>query len=398
MPKIGAISGKEKKEDGSPLYPKDKYQKHAKGTWVGAGEIFGKNFLVDALKIFVFCLVILMISGIWLKWDLKLFPLGFLVIFILALLAVVLSKQYNVKYDWQISQVIFALCIGLLISNLFKVPKFVVAARQTEYYVKIGLVAMGAGILFGDVIRAGIWGVLQALFVAVPVWFMTYFICRSFKISERFSAIISTANSICGVSATIAAGGAIQGKPKEVSYMVAWVLVCAVVLILVMPPIAAALGLGAAWSGAWMGGVIDNTGAVIAAGESVVDEHAGRDAGQNTAANAASEWSRWPRMSSSGFAAFLMALWATMSLDKKEAGAEYGGEGRPSCEVWYRFPKFVIGFVVASAASSRSSSIRCFGEKTRAKAIGGETCEGLPRTSSSACASCRSAWIRTSRS
>ena len=81
-------------------------------------------------------------------------------------------------------------------------------------------------------------GLVQAVLVATAVWFMTYWICRKFGVSERFSAIISSANAICGVSATIAAGGAIQGDKKEVSYMVAWVLVCAVVLILVMPPIA----------------------------------------------------------------------------------------------------------------------------------------------------------------
>jgi uncharacterized membrane protein YadS len=50
-----------------------------------------------------------------------------------------------------------------------------------------------------------------------------------------------------------------------------------------------------------------------------------------------------------GLAAFLMALWSTMSLDRKEAGVVE----KPSfMEIWYRFPKFVLGFVVASIVVS----------------------------------------------
>ena len=209
------------------------------------------------------------------------------------------------------------------------------AAGLTEYFIKIGLVCMGAGIFFSDVLRGGFMGLVQALLVATVVWFMTYFICRRFQVSERFSAIIATANSICGVSATIAAGGAIQGNKKEVSYMIAWVLVCAVVLILVMPPIAKWLDLPNNWAGAWVGGVIDNTGAVVAAGGII-----GGDAAYKCAAMV-----KMAQNVLIGLVAFLMALWATLSLDRRERpDAE-----RPSfMEIWYRFPKFVIGFVVAS--------------------------------------------------
>ncbi len=115
---------------------------------------------------------------------------------------------------WGIEYVIFALIFGLIISNIFKVPQFLRAAGQTEYFIKIGLVCMGAGILFSDVLRGGFMGLVQAVLVATAVWFMTYWICRKFQVSERFSAIIASANAICGVSATIAAGGAIQGDKK----------------------------------------------------------------------------------------------------------------------------------------------------------------------------------------
>jgi uncharacterized membrane protein YadS len=228
----------------------------------------------------------------------------------------------------------------LVISNIFKVPEILKAAGKTEYFIKIGLVCMGAGIVFSDVVRGGFMGLVQAVLVATVVWFMTYWICRRFQVSERFSAIIASANAICGVSATIAAGGAIQGNKKEVSYMVAWVLVCAVVLILVMPPIAKWMGLPNNWAGAWVGGVIDNTGAVVAAGGII-----GGDAAYKTAAMV-----KMAQNVLIGLAAFLMALWATMSLDRRETGAS---AERPSfMEIWYRFPKFVLGFVIASIVVS----------------------------------------------
>jgi uncharacterized integral membrane protein (TIGR00698 family) len=311
------------------------------GKWASLAAAFPKGFgtfLWQSVILFVFITVITGIGGAFMKFDFKRYIPGFLVIFILALISMVLSKQAFFA-KWGIEYVIFALIFGLIISNIFQVPQFLRAAGQTEYFIKIGLVCMGAGIIFSDVLRGGFMGLVQAVLVATAVWFMTYWICRKFQVSERFSAIIASANAICGVSATIAAGGAIQGDKKEVSYMVAWVLVCAVVLILVMPPIAKSLNLPNNWAGAWVGGVIDNTGAVVAAGGII-----GGDAAYKCAAMV-----KMAQNVLIGLAAFLMALWSTMSLDRKEAGAVE----KPSfMEIWYRFPKFVLGFVVASIVVS----------------------------------------------
>ena len=292
----------------------------------------------STLAIFLFILVLTSIGGIFMKFDFKRYIPGFLVIFILSLVSIIISRQQFIN-KWGFEYVIFALIFGLVISNIFKVPQILKAAGMTEYFIKIGLVCMGAGILFSDVLRGGFMGLVQAVLVATVVWFMTYFICRGFKVAERFSAIIASANAICGVSATIAAGGAIQGNKKEVSYMVAWVLVCAVVLILVMPPIAKWMGLPNNWAGAWVGGVIDNTGAVVAAGGII-----GGDAAYKCAAMV-----KMAQNVLIGVAAFLMALWATMKLDRKEGGTSE----KPSfMEIWHRFPKFVLGFVVSSIVVS----------------------------------------------
>lgn len=312
--------------------------KLAKWTSLSAAFPKGMSTVGATVVMFVFMAVITSIGGFFMKLDLKKYLPGFLVIFILAFVSMVIAKQAFLA-KWGISYVLFALCFGLVISNFFTVPKFLKAGGQTEFFIKIGLVCMGAGIFFSDVLRGGFMGLVQAVLVATTVWFMTYYICRKFGVDERFSAIIASANSICGVSATIAAGGAIQGNKKEISYMVAWVLVCAVVLILVMPPLAKWMNLPNNWAGAWVGGVIDNTGAVVAAGGII-----GGDAAYKVAAMV-----KMAQNVLIGIAAFLMALWATMSLDRKDAG----DVDKPSLmEVWYRFPKFVLGFVVASLVVS----------------------------------------------
>ena len=141
--------------------------------------------------------------------------------------------------------------------------------------------------------------------------------------------------------------------------MVAWLMICAVVLILVMPPIAKWMNLPTNMAGAWIGGVIDNTGSVVAAGEII---------GTKSSINAAA----MVKMAQNvliGFAAFFMALWATLSLEVKE-----GGERPGLSEVWYRFPKFIVGFVVASLIVSFLVE-PSMGAKA-AKSIGGM--QGLP--------------------
>ncbi|MFQ5851985.1 MAG: YeiH family protein [Candidatus Binatia bacterium] len=311
----------------APLTPKI-------ATWTSLAAAFpkGMSTLWTTIVLFVFTAIVTIIGAGFMKRDWRRYIPGYLVVFALTFIAMVISKQAAVKY-WGISYVLWALVFGLIISNFFGVPQWLKAGALTEFFIKIGLVCMGATIMFSVVIKAGFVGMLQALLVVGAVWFFCYWLGRKFGISERFSGIIATGVSICGVSATIAAGGALKGDPKEVSYMIAWILVCAVILIIVMPPLARWMALPTNMAGAWVGGVIDNTGAVVAAGEVI-----GTKASLDSAAMV-----KMAQNVLIGFAAFFMALWATMALERAE-GAE-----RPSFwEVWFRFPKFIIGFVVAS--------------------------------------------------
>lgn len=308
------------------------------GTWATIDKALpsGVATIWDTLILLVLLAVLSIIGLIVMKKEVKRFVLPFIVIFALAWIAIFIGKQFTIN-AWGLEYVIWALIFGLIISNTVGLPEWLKPAVLTEYFIKIGLVVMGATILFSIILKAGAIGMLQAVLVVAAVWFFTYWLGRRFGMAERFSSTMATGVSICGVSASIAAGGAVKGDPKETSYIIAWLLVGAVIMIVVMPPIAKAVGMPTNMAGAWLGGTIDNTGAVVAAGE-VMKSKASLD----TAALV-----KMAQNILIGFAAFFLAIWATLKLDKKSASE------RPSfMEIWYRFPKFIVGFIVASLVAS----------------------------------------------
>jgi uncharacterized membrane protein YadS len=237
--------------------------------------------------------------------------------------------------DWGIEYVIFALALGLLISNTVGVPEWLKPAIQTEFFIKTGLVILGASLLFLEVLQAGALGILQAVLVVFVVWYACFWLCRKLKVDDEFGAMLSTAVSICGVSAAIAACGAIQGDKKKLSYVTSLVLIVAVPMMIAMPWIAKTTGMNDLVAGAWLGGTLDTSASVVAAGALISD-----------AAMKTGVIVKFSQNALIGVAAFALAIWWAL-----RAGKETGE--RPSARViWQRFPKFVIGFVVVSALFS----------------------------------------------
>ena len=308
------------------------------GTWPTIDKAFptGLGVIWESVLLFIVLAIASLIGIIVMKKDWKRFIPGFIVIFCLAWLSVFIGKQAVIN-AWGLEYVIWALIFGLLISNTVGTPGWLKPAVQTEYYIKIGLVCMGATILFSVIMKAGLIGMIQALAVIAAVWFFAYWLGRRLGMAERFSSTMASGVSICGVSASIAAGGAVEGDPKETSYVIAWLLVGAVIMIVIMPPIAKAMNMPSNMAGAWLGGTIDNTGAVVAAGDLMKSK-----AALDTAA-----LTKMAQNILIGFAAFFLAIWAALKLEKKSAAE------KPSfMEIWYRFPKFIVGFVVASLIAS----------------------------------------------
>ena len=139
--------------------------------------------------------------------------------------------------------VIFSLTLGLIIGNFFKLPDWLRSSLSTELFVKIGLVLLGTSVIFSDILKAGSLGLIQALIVVLSVWYFAFWLCKKLKIDDELTMMISSAVSICGVSAAIATSGAIKGDSKKLSYVISMVLITAIPMMIFMPIIAKYYGL-----------------------------------------------------------------------------------------------------------------------------------------------------------
>ena len=301
-------------------------------SWSGgaAGDVFSLGN-VAAILLTGLLLLGLSAAGIRLMGsNTSAYVVGFPVVFALAWASRLIAGNAVLK-QWGISYVIIALVIGLLISNVAGVPSWLQKAIRTEYYIKTGLVILGTNIVFGEVLQAGLLGVAQALAVILAVWYFCYWVSRRLGVDDEFATMLASAVSICGVSAAIATCGAIAGDRKKLSYVTSLVLIVAVPMTILMPWAVERLGMSPIVGGAWIGGTIDTSGAVVAAGEILGD----------SALNAA-VIVKFSQNALLGLAAFAISLWWAF-----RAGAEAGT--RPTAGViWERFPKFVLGFIVAS--------------------------------------------------
>ncbi len=261
------------------------------------------------------------------------FTAVFIVVYLITMVAMVLAGNSLVK-SYNLETVIFSLILGLVISNVFRLPVWFRNSITSEMFVKIGLVLLGTSIIFGDILKAGAYGLIQALVVVVTVWYFSYWLCRKLKIDDEMSLMLSSAVSICGVSAAIATAGAINGDNKKLSYVVSLVLIVAIPMMIFMPYLAKYFGMSQEVAGAWMGGSIDTTGAVVASGTMVGEE-----------AVKISSIVKFSQNVLLGLAAFAISVYWTYA-------GRSGGSGeveKPTLKViWQRFPKFIVGFVAAS--------------------------------------------------
>lgn len=306
-------------------------------SWNSGEELSEKIFapgnllriLIQFLTVFVFAILASFITKKPVMASVKVFP----VLYIISVAALLLEGNGSIK-SINLEAVIFSLSIGLFIGNVFTLPSWFRSALNAEMFVKIGLVLLGARIIFSDILEAGSLGLIQALIVVFTVWYFAFWICKKLKLDEDLRMMISSAVSICGVSAAIATAGAIKGDPKKLSYVISLVLVTAIPMMIFMPYMAQYLGLSQEVTGAWIGGTIDTTGAVVAAGTLVGD-----------AAVKISTIVKFSQNVLLGLAAFAISIyWAYTQ--KNPRGVE---ASKPTLGLlWERFPKFVLGFVAAS--------------------------------------------------
>ena len=262
------------------------------------------------------------------------FTVGFVVLYGLACVSLIMAG-YSGSTAVGLEYVIYALVIGLVLGHTTPLRGWLSEAVRTEYYIKIGLVILGTRVLFPQLVDAGLLGVGQALLVVLSVWTFCFWLAKRFRVDDEMATMLSSAVSICGVSAAIATCGAIQGDRRKLSYVTSLVLVVAVPMILVMPWAARLAGMPDAVAGAWLGGTLDNSASVVAAGELV-----------NEQARNAAVVVKLSQNVLIGIAAFILTVWWSV----RRGGA--ANDQASVAVIWERFPKFVLGFLAASLVFS----------------------------------------------
>lgn len=228
---------------------------------------------------------------------------------------------------------IWAALVGLVANYLLKAVKLYEYSKsgfRTELFLKIGLVLLGATISFKVIVTAAAGAIIQGVIMVTAVYFFSWWLGGKFGLPDTLRAVMSTAVSICGVSAAIAAAGSVLAKKEEITYVTALVIVTALPLMVIAPLLAGAMHMPEPVAGAWFGGNVDTTAAVVGAG-TIYGE---------TAQKIASIVKQTQNVLI-GVVAFLLALYFTTVIEGKKE--------KPSAAIiWQRFPKFVLGFIVAS--------------------------------------------------
>jgi len=264
-----------------------------------------------------------------LRANIPTFVPGALLLYVLGWLSQAMAGYVGAA-GFGLEYVIFALVIGLVVNHTVGVPNWLREGLRTEYYIKTGLVVLGATILFDEIVGAGMLGIMQALIVVLSVWAFAFWLARRLRVDDEMATMLASAVSICGVSAAIATCGAIQGDKKKLSYVTSLVLLVAMPMMVLMPLAAKAMGMTPVVAGAWLGGTLDTSAAVVAAGELL------GNAGRNAAVVV-----KLSQNALIGFAAFFLTIWWAMRHEGGKHGASVG-------LIWDRFPKFVFGFLLAS--------------------------------------------------
>jgi uncharacterized integral membrane protein (TIGR00698 family) len=239
-----------------------------------------------------------------------------------------------------------ALSMGLLISNTVGAPRWLEPALRVEFYIKTGIVLLGAGLPLTLLAWSGPVAILQAAIVSLATFGAIYFSAVRLGLDRRLAATLGTGGAVCGVSGAIAVGGAVGAKRQDVSIAISLVVVWAIVMIFALPLISRALGLSTGVAGAWIGTSEFADAAGLAAAQTY-GGYAGNVPGISGNGDAAVAAFTLMKVIGRdvwiGVWAFILSVIATTSWDSN------GIRQRTSAgEIWRRFPKFVLGFLAAS--------------------------------------------------
>jgi uncharacterized membrane protein YadS len=251
------------------------------------------------------------------------------------------ASRYNLEPP------LVALGLGLAVSNTAGLPKWLDAGLRVEFYIKTGIVLLGASLPLTLIAWAGPVAIVQAAIVSLVTFGVIYFSATRLGLDRRLAATLGTGGAVCGVSGAIAVGAAVGAKRQDVSIAISLVVAWAIVMVFALPLASRELNLPTGVAGAWIGTSEFADAAGLAAAQTYAG-YAGNVPGIPGSADAAVHAFTLMKVIGRdiwiGVWAFVLSLIATTRWERT------GVSGKPAPgEIWRRFPKFVLGFLVASA-------------------------------------------------
>jgi uncharacterized integral membrane protein (TIGR00698 family) len=231
----------------------------------------------------------------------------------------------------QIEYVLWAIILGLLVSNSIGIANIFRPGIATyELWLKLGIVLVGGRFLLQDVLHIGGLSLgLVAVELLLSLSVMTI-LGRLFRLPPKLTSLLAIGSSICGVTAIMAAQGAIEPDEEDTSTAIAAILTLGAIALFTFPAIGHLLHLGQQAYGMWAGLAVDNTAESVVTGALY-----GQDAGR---------WAILAKTARSSFIGFVVlgyaVYWASQG---KAAVVEH-----KALFLWQKFPKFILGFLAIS--------------------------------------------------
>lgn len=290
-------------------------------------------------------LVLFTTAGRALGFRAAAFVPSFLLLYALSVAVIAAGAWANAQY-YNIEPPLVALLLGLLISNTIGLPRALQSGFRVEFFVKTGIVLLGATLPLKLIVWAGPVAILQASIVSVATFLVIFFTAVRLGLDKRLAATLGAGGAVCGVSAAIAIAGAVRAKKEHPPIVITLVILWAVVLIFVLPLVCRALQLPAGVGGAWIG----TSEFADAAGFAAAQAYGGQ-AGPGTGIAGTADQAVWSytlikvvgRDVWIGIWALVLSIVSVTRWETATTGGrvDYG-------QVWWRFPKFVVGFLLAS--------------------------------------------------
>jgi len=316
------------------------------GKWSTFDQLIGHftSHITQYIAQFIMWLIVLSVSMRIMGHKLGEFIPSFVFIYVVSIL-IFMVGAWNHAHDYNLEPPLVALLLGMVISNLVGLPRWMDTGFRVEYYIKVGIVLLGATLPFTLVIWAGPVAIFQASIVSITTFLVIYFVGRRLDIDRRLCATLGAGGAVCGVSGAIAIAGAVGAKKEHAPIAITMVIGWAIVMIFFLPLVSRALHLSTGVAGAWIGTSEFADAAGFAAAQAY-----GNLAGNVPGISGTADQSVWAftlmkvvgRDIWIGIWAFVMAIIATTRWETET------GSKPQAAEIWWRFPKFVIGFALAS--------------------------------------------------